>query len=363
MINFLNLKKINERYEPEISLRVNRVIKSGWYILGEEVENFEKNFAAYCGTKYAISCANGLDALRLIINAYGFGSGDEIVVPANTYIASILAISQNGCKPVLVEPDEKTYNINIDLIEQKITEKTKAIMPVHLYGQAVEMEKIYELAKKYNLKIIEDAAQAHGACYRGKRTGHLGDIAGFSFYPGKNLGCLGDGGCVTTDNEQLASNIRVLRNYGSNRKYSHIKKGFNSRLDEIQAAVLDIKLKRLDEDNQKRRNIAHFYCKNIKNPRVILPKTYDDKAHVWHLFVIRSEKRDDLQKYLYEKGIETLIHYPIPPHKQIAYEEMKKERFPVSEKLHREVLSLPMSPILEYDELSYIVDILNSWKG
>ena len=219
MIRFLNLKKINERYEPEITSRVNKVIKSGWYILGEEVENFEKNFAAYCGTKFAVSCANGLDALRLIIAAYGFCSGDEIIVPANTYIASILAISQNGCVPVLVEPDEKTYNINFELIESKITEKTKAIMPVHLYGQAVEMGKIYELAKKYNLKIIEDAAQAHGASFNGMKTGKMGDAAGFSFYPGKNLGCLGDGGCVTTDDEQLASRIRVLRNYGSDRKY------------------------------------------------------------------------------------------------------------------------------------------------
>lgn len=363
MIRFLNLKKINERYEPEITSRVNKVIKSGWYILGEEVENFEKNFAAYCGTKFAVSCANGLDALRLIISAYGFCSGDEIIVPANTYIASILAISQNGCVPVLVEPDEKTYNINFELIESKITEKTKAIMPVHLYGQAVEMGKIYELAKKYNLKIIEDAAQAHGASFNGMKTGKMGDAAGFSFYPGKNLGCLGDGGCVTTDDEQLASRIRILRNYGSDRKYHHIAKGFNSRLDEIQAAVLDVKLKKLDEDNQRRRQIAAFYRKNIKNPALILPETYEETAHVWHLFVIRCQKRDELQKYLKEKGVETLIHYPIPPHRQLAYEEMKKESFPISERIHNEVLSLPMSQVLEDDEAGYVVDVLNGWCG
>ena len=271
MIKFLDLHKINEQYRKQIDKRIKNVLDSGWYLLGKEDEIFEQNFADYCGTEYCVSCGNGLDALTLIIKAYGFGNGDEIIVPANTYIASILAISYNGCTPVLVEPDINTYNINPDLIEEKITEKTKAIMVVHLYGQAVEMDKIWALAKKYNLKIIEDSAQAHGAIYKEKRTGNLGDASGFSFYPGKNLGCLGDGGAVTTNDKELVDKIRALRNYGSNAKYHNIYQGVNSRLDEIQAAILDVKLPYLDRDNQKRRKIANYYLENIKNKKIIPP--------------------------------------------------------------------------------------------
>lgn len=361
MINFLNLHKINERFRNEIDERIKQVLDSGWYILGEQVRVFEKNFANFCGVKHCIGCANGLDALNLIIKAYGFSTGDEIIVPANTYIASILAISQNGCKPVLVEPDIDTYNINPDLIEQKITENTKAIMVVHLYGQAVEMEKIWQLAKKYNLKVIEDSAQAHGTIYKGKRAGNLGDASGFSFYPGKNLGCLGDGGCVTTNDDELAYRIRAIANYGSDYKYHHIFKGTNSRLDEIQAAVLDIKLKHLDEDNKRRREIAKFYRENIKNPNIILPQLKEEENHVWHIFAVRVNDRDKLKKYLEDNGIETNIHYPTAPHKQECYKELEHLSFPVSEKIHKQVLSLPISPVLTRNEVMQVVEVINGY--
>lgn len=361
MIKFLDLYKINERYREEIDKRISKVIDSGWYLLGKEDETFEKNFAEYCGVKHAAGAANGLDALNLIIKAYGFKAGDEIIVPANTYIASILAISENGCTPVLVEPDINTYNINPDLIEEKITENTKAIMVVHLYGQAVQMDKIWELAKKYNLKIIEDSAQAHGAMLNGKRTGNLGDASGFSFYPGKNLGCLGDGGAVTTNDDELAEKIRALRNYGSKVKYHNIYKGINSRLDEIQAAVLDVKLKYLDEDNKKRREIAKYYRENIKNPLIILPKACDESAHVWHIFAVRTEERNKFQEYLKDKGIQTLIHYPIPPHKQKCYEEWNNMSFPVSEEIHRTIISLPISPVMTNNDVKLICDCVNNY--
>jgi len=308
MVKFLDLKKMNEQYRTEIDTAIKRVLDSGWYLLGKEGESFEQNFATFCGVKHAIGVANGLDALNLIIKGYDFKKGDEIIVPANTYIASILAISENGCTPVLVEPDINTYNINPDLIEEKITSNTKAIMVVHLYGQAVEMEKIWALAKKYDLKIIEDSAQAHGAIYQGKRTGNLGDASGFSFYPGKNLGCLGDGGAITTNDDELATKLRALRNYGSHVKYQNLYKGFNSRLDEIQAAVLDVKLKGLDRDNQKRSQIAKYYLENIKNAQITLPNFYDQAAHAWHVFIVRIKKREDLQKYLADNDIQTLIH-------------------------------------------------------
>ena len=361
MINFLNLHKINERFRNEIDERIKQVLDSGWYILGEQVSLFERNFAAFCGVKHCIGCANGLDALNLIIKAYGFSTGDEIIVPANTYIASILAISQNGCTPVLVEPDIDTYNINPDLIEQKITENTKAIMVVHLYGQAVEMEKIWQLAKKYNLKVIEDSAHAHGTIYKGKRAGNLGDASGFSFYPGKNLGCLGDGGCVTTNDDELAYRIRAIANYGSDYKYHHIFKGTNSRLDEIQAAVLDIKLKHLDEDNKRRREIAKFYRENIKNPNIILPQLKEEENHVWHIFAVRVNDRDKLKKYLEDNGIETNIHYPTAPHKQECYKELEHLSFPVSEKIHKQVLSLPISPVLTRNEVMQVVEVINGY--
>lgn len=359
MIKFLDLYKINQRYREEIDERIKKVLDSGWYILGEQGKVFEKNFADFCGVKHCIGCANGLDALNLIIKAYGFQAGDEIIVPANTYIASILAISQNGCTPVLVEPDIRTYNINPDLIEEKITSNTKAIMVVHLYGQAAEMEKILQIAKKYNLKVIEDSAQAHGAYFKGKRIGNLGDASGFSFYPGKNLGCLGDGGCVTTNDDDLAYKIRAIANYGSDYKYHHIFKGTNSRLDEIQAAILDVKLKYLDEDNQRRREISKFYRANIKNEKIILPEVSDEESHVWHLFVVRTDDRKKLEKHLNDNGIQTNIHYPTPPHKQECYKEWGKMLFPVTEKIHNEVLSLPISPVMTNDEISKVVEVLN----
>ena len=375
MIKFLDLEKVNNRFREEIDARIKSILDKGWYLQGEWNKTFEKHFAEYCGVKHCIGCANGLDALNLIIRAYGFGAGDEIIVPANTYIASILAISENGCTPVLVEPDINTYNINPDLIEEKITDKTKAILVVHLYGRAVEMEKIWALAKKYNLKIIEDSAQAHGACTSAplagaemRRVGSLGDASGFSFYPGKNLGCMGDGGCVTTNDDELAAKIRAIANYGSDRKYHHIYKGVNSRLDEIQAAILDVKLPYLDSDNARRREIAQYYCENIKNPKIITPlppsgtsTARGAEAHVWHIFPIRCEERDRLQKYLEENGIQTLIHYPTPPHKQGAYKEWEKESYPISEEIHRTELSLPISPVLTDEEVKWVVEVINEW--
>lgn len=362
IIHFLDLHKINQRFEEKIQQAIKEVVDSGWYLLGEKNRVFEENFAKYCGVKNCVGVANGLDALRLALKAYDFPQDSEIIVPANTYIASILAISDCGLKPVLVEPSLKTYNIDVELIEEKITPQTRAILVVHLYGQVVEMAKIWELAKKYNLKIIEDSAQAHGAIYQNKRAGNLGDAAGFSFYPGKNLGALGDGGCVTTSDEVLANKIRALGNYGSYKKYENIYKGLNSRLDEIQAAILNVKLEALDEDNQKRRHIAKIYQENIKNEAIILPQTYDEKAHVWHLFVIRTQSREKLQEYLKSKGIQTLIHYPIPPHKQNAYKEWNNLSYPITEKIHKEVLSLPISPVLTDDEVCKIVEAVNSFN-
>ena len=416
-VKFLDLEKINNRFRDEIDGRIAKILDKGWYLQGEENETFCKHFAQYCGTKYCVGVANGLDAINLIIKAYGFSEGDEIIVPSNTYIATILAVSQNGCTPVLVEPDINTYNINPDLIEEKITPKTKAIIVVHLYGRAVDMEKIWELAKKYNLKIIEDSAQAHGAIYtphppiaegerihdklapeafaplagemsggqRGVRTGNLGDASAFSFYPGKNLGCMGDGGCVTTNDEELYKKVKAIANYGSDRKYHHIYKGINSRLDEIQAAVLDVKLKYLDEDNEKRRVIAEYYLENIKNPKIILPYTplppsgtspargadasREDLEKlkntplqtVWHVFPVRTENRDEFQKYLTDNGIQTIIHYPTPPHKQLAYKEWNSLSFPISEEIHRTIISLPISPVMTDDEVKKVVEVVNAF--
>lgn len=361
MIKFLDLHKINERYRKEIDERIKQVLDSGWYLLGNQDRTFEEHFASYCGAKHCIGCANGLDALTLIIRAYGFGNGDEIIVPANTYIASILAISENGCTPVLVEPDMNTYNINPDLIEEKITERTKAIMVVHLYGQAVEMDKVWELAKKYNLKVIEDSAQGHGAVYKGKRTGNLGDASGFSFYPGKNLGCMGDGGCVTTNDDDLAAKVRAIANYGSHKKYCNLYKGINSRLDEIQAGILDVKLSHLDDDNNRRREISKYYRENIKNPKIILPKAYDEKAHVWHVFAVRTEKRVEFQEYLKQNDIQTLIHYPTPPHKQEAYKEWNNLSYPITEEIHKTIISIPISPVMTDDEVKKVVEVINDW--
>ena len=362
MIKFLDLKKINERYREEFDSRIKNVLDSGWYILGNECSCFEENFAKFIGVKHCIGCANGLDALNLIIRGFGFKQGDEIIVPANTYIASILAISENGCTPVLVEPDIETYNINPDLIEEKITPKTKAIMVVHLYGQAVQMDKIWELAKKYNLKVIEDSAQAHGAYYKDKRVGNLSDASAFSFYPGKNLGCMGDGGAVTTNDDELAQKIKAIANYGSDRKYHHIYKGVNSRLDEIQAALLDVKLKYIDKDNQRRREISKYYRENIKNEKIILPTAYNEDSHVWHIFAVRTKERDKFQKYLVENEIQTIIHYPTPPHKQDAYKEWNNLSYPITEEIHRTIISLPMSPVMTDAEVKKVVEIINNYE-
>lgn len=362
MIKFLDLYRINDQYRTEIDTKIKEVLDSGWYLQGKQNDEFCKNYAEYCETSYALGVANGLDALNLIIKGFGFGIGDEIIVPANTYIASILAISENGCTPVLVEPDINTYNINPDLIEEKITAKTKAIMVVHLYGQAVQMDKIWQLAKKYNLKIIEDSAQAHGAYYQGKRVGALGDASGFSFYPGKNLGCLGDGGAITTNDQQLFEKVRALANYGSNIKYHNIFKGVNSRLDEIQAAVLTVKLHGLDKDNIRRREIAKYYQEHISNSQVVLPCTYDELAHVWHVFVIRTTDRNRLQKYLLDNEIQTLIHYPIAPHKQLAYQEWNHLHLPITEQIHNEVLSLPISPVMSQKEVETVAEVINAYQ-
>jgi len=365
MIPFLDLKGLNAQYRAELIEACTRVIDSGWYIQGNECKEFDKEFAQYCGSKYAIGVANGLDALILILRAYKemgiMSDGDEVIVPSNTYIASILAISQNNLVPILVEPDMATYLIDANKIEEKITSKTKAILPVHLYGQTCEMDKINEIAKKYNLKVIEDSAQSHGAYYKDKRSGNLGDASGFSFYPGKNLGALGDGGAVTTNDEELANAIKALGNYGSHKKYENLYKGINSRLDEIQAAMLRVKLKHLDEESNKRREIANYYLENIKNDNLILPTVRVEDNHVWHLFVIRTNKRDELQKYLLDNGIQTLIHYPLPPHKQMAYKEWNSESYAISEQIHDEVLSLPISGVQSLEDTKRIVEILNGF--
>jgi dTDP-4-amino-4,6-dideoxygalactose transaminase len=361
-IPFLDLKAPYLELKEELDAAYRRVMESGWYILGEEVEAFEAEFAAYCGAKYCIGVGNGLEALHLIIRAMGIGPGDEVIVPANTYIATWLAVSYAGATPVPVEPDEKTYNINPDLIELAITSRTKAILPVHLYGQPADMDPINTIANKYNVKIIEDGAQAHGARYKGKRTGNLGDAAGFSFYPGKNLGAFGDGGAVTTNDKDLADKIRILRNYGSKVKYKNETKGFNSRLDEMQAAFLRVKLAKLDEWNTRRRNIAEFYLKEFaKVQGIILPHVPDCCEPVWHLFVIRHPRRDHLQKQLQEAGIGTLIHYPIPPHQSDAYaKEFCLERYSLSENLAQSVLSLPIGPQLNNDAATTVTNAILS---
>ena len=366
MIPFLDLKGINAKYRDELIEACTKVIDSGWYIQGNEHNEFQKELAEYCDAKHAIGVANGLDALTLIIRAYKelaiFKNNDEIIVPANTYIASILAISENNLTPILVEPNINTYNIDEDKIELSITPRTKAIMVVHLYGQAVEMQKVLELAKKYNLKVIEDCAQAHGAYNMNKRVGSIGDAGGLSFYPGKNLGALGDGGAVTTNDDILASTIRALGNYGSQKKYENIYKGTNSRLDEIQAAMLRVKLRHLDEDTDKRREIANYYLENIKNDNIKLPSIKNQNSHVWHLFVIRTTKREELQKYLLKNEIQTLIHYPLTPHKQNAYKEWINDTYPISELIHNEVLSLPISPVQTLEDTKKIIKVINEFK-
>ncbi len=366
MIPFLDLKKINAQYQNELKEACARVIDSGWYVLGKEVAEFEKEFATYCETDHCLGVANGLDALILILRAYielgVMQKGDEVIVPSNTYIASILAISENGLTPVLVEPDINTFNLDPKLIELAITDKTKAILTVHLYGQVTAMDEINAIAKKHDLKVIEDCAQAHGALYKGKKVGSLGDAAGFSFYPGKNLGALGDAGAVTTNDSELATAIGALRNYGSHEKYKNLYKGMNSRIDEIQAAMLRVKLTYLDKEISARQNVASTYLQSINNPLIELPVVESANAHVWHLFVIKTTQREQLVKYLADKGVQTLVHYPIPPHKQKAYKEWSDNSYPISESLHNRVLSIPISPVLDEDSISSIIDIINQFK-
>jgi dTDP-4-amino-4,6-dideoxygalactose transaminase len=365
VIKFLDLKAVNEAYRPEIDDAIQRVLDSGWYLLGEEGAAFEQEFAEYCQAKHCLGVASGLDALILILMGYRelglIEEGDEIIVPANTYVASILAISRSGLTPILVEPDEETYNIDPTLIEEAITKRTKAIMVVHLYGQCADMDSINELAKKYDLKVIEDAAQAHGATYKGRRAGSLGNAAGFSFYPGKNLGALGDGGAVVTSDSALAEIIMALRNYGSLEKYYNRYKGMNSRLDELQAAVLRVKLKNLDVDTEKRRQVAKDYLLDLKSDTsgLKLPHVADYGKPVWHLFVIRHPSRDVIAARLAEQGIQTVIHYPVPPHQQKGYPELHGLTLPLTEIIHQEVLSLPISPAMDEDSIRRVIETIN----
>ena len=365
MMKFLDLQKITQKYAEEIHEAVDRVVDSGWYLQGKENERFEANYAQYIGTKYAVGCANGLDALIWIFRAYMemgiMKPGDEVIVPANTYIASILAISENGLKPVLIEPSIETYQIDDSKIEAAITERTRAILIVHLYGQCAYTEKIGELCKKYDLKLVEDNAQAHGCKFNGRKTGSLGDAAGHSFYPGKNLGAFGDAGAVTTDDEELAEVVRAVANYGSQKKYVFKYCGRNSRLDEIQAAVLGVKLKHLDEDVAIRKKIAKYYIEHIKHPDIITPIVEDWDAHVFHIFTIRTKKRDELQKYLTDNSVQTIIHYPIPPHKQECYKEWNILSSPITEQIHNEELSLPMSPVLQKEDVERVVEVINKY--
>ncbi len=364
MIKFLDLQKINQQYQNELKQVASEVIDSGWYLLGNRLSQFEKELSGYIGVSNSIGVANGLDALRLILKAYielgKMKKGDEIIVPANTYIATILAITDNDLIPILVEPDVNTLNVDISKIEEKITAKTRAIMVVHLYGRVCWSEKLEEISKKYNLKIIEDNAQAIGASWKGIKAGALGDASGFSFYPGKNLGALGDAGAVTTNDSELATTIRALANYGSHIKYENEYQGLNSRLDEIQAAFLSVKLKYIDSETSIRRSIAKKYLNEITNPQIILPELPEDEnEHVWHLFVLQSSDRNYIQSQLNKKNIQTLIHYPIPPHQQEAYRLLKTLSLPITESIHLTVLSIPISPVQEIKDTNIIINTLN----
>lgn len=366
MVPFLDLKEVNRKYREQLIEACTRVIDSGWYITGKELEQFEKKFSDYCGVKHVIGVANGLDALILVLRAWKelgkLADGDEVIVPANTYIASILAITENKLTPVLVEPDPDTFNISLQEIEKAITPKTKAILPVHLYGQLAEMPEIIELAKRYGLLVLEDCAQAHGAEINGKRAGAWGDAAGFSFYPGKNLGALGDAGAIATDDDTLAITLRALRNYGSHEKYKNIYIGVNSRLDDMQAAMLSVKLDFLNDEIDHRRHVADSYLKGIVNPLIQLPKLQNTTQHVWHLFVIKTSHRTAFQEHLNSYGVQTLIHYPIPPHQQECYSEFNHLKLPITEEIHQTVLSLPMSPNLTSEEIDKVIQACNSFR-
>lgn len=365
-VKFLDLKAVNQRFEHDFLAVYKRVAQSGWYLLGEELQQFESEYAQYCGTRYAIGVANGLDALLLIWNGLielgRLRPGDEVIVPAHTYIASMLSISGTGLTPVPVEVNPSTFNLGVKEVESAITKRTKAIFPVHLYGRLAEMEGLINLCEKHDVLLVEDAAQAHGAQLGDTRAGCFGFAAGFSFYPGKNLGCLGDGGAVTVSDEDLAQVIRELRNYGSREKYVHPRKGINSRLDELQAGLLRVKLNHLDSDNRLRQQVARTYLEEIQNPDILLPTDPGDQ-HIWHLFVVRVKKRDHFRAYLKERGIETLIHYPIPVHKQWAYKEWSAYRLPLAEQLAEEVVSLPISPVLEPDEVAQVIRACNQYRA
>ncbi|MBM6613018.1 DegT/DnrJ/EryC1/StrS family aminotransferase [Citrobacter portucalensis] len=366
MIKFLDLKKINEKYNAELINAFQSVLDSGWYIMGGNLEQFENEFAKYCNVNHCIGVANGLDALILVLRAWkelGYlKDGDEVIVPSNTYIASILAITENDLTPVLVEPDMDSFNISISNVEKAITDKTKVILPVHLYGQICPMKELMDLAKKSGLLVLEDCAQAHGASIDGIKAGSWGDASAFSFYPGKNLGALGDAGAITSNDAKLADVVKAIRNYGSHEKYKNNYQGLNSRLDELQAALLSVKLKYLDEENDIRRNIAKEYLARINNKSIILPSIGDHVTHVWHLFVIRTNKRNELKKHFENEGVQTLIHYPIPPHKQKAYIYMNEMKYPISEMLHEQVLSLPIDPTMSMADVDAVINAANSFQ-
>jgi len=365
MIKFLDLQKINAQYEQELKIAANRVIDSGWYLMGKELEAFEQSYATLCNVEFALGVANGLDALRLIFKGYIelgiMTKGDEVIVPANTYIASVLAITDNDLIPVFVEPNLETYNLDTNKIEAAITNKTKAILTVHLYGQNSIDDQMLEICSRNDLKLIEDGAQSHGAKWNNKISGGIGDAAGHSFYPGKNLGALGDAGAVTTNDKDLARTVSALRNYGSEKKYENIYRGLNSRLDEIQAAFLNVKLKYIQDDIDNRRKAADYYLNNIKNENIILPTILEEEGHVWHLFVIRTENRDKFQKYLLDKGVQTLIHYPIPIHHQKAYSNFKYLELPITELIHKKIISLPLSAVHTLEELEVVVNAINNY--
>ncbi|MFB2659173.1 DegT/DnrJ/EryC1/StrS family aminotransferase [Shewanella mangrovisoli] len=367
MVPFLDLQKINQQYQSELKEACSRVIDSGWYIMGNELTQFETEFAAYCGTKYAIGVANGLDALILTLRSWKelgkLNTGDEVIVQANTYIASVLAITENDLVPVLVEPNPGSYNLDPETVVAAITPKTKAILPVHLYGQLSPMPEIMAIANAHNLLVLEDCAQAHGAEINGKRAGSWGDAAGFSFYPGKNLGALGDAGAITTNDDELAQTLKALRNYGSHKKYENLYQGVNSRLDEIQAAVLRVKLRFLETETLRRQIISQKYRVGITNPSIILPHVANEQTHVWHLFVIRCSNREALQKLLNDHDVQTLIHYPIPPHKQKAYISFNDYYLPLTEKIHNEILSIPLDPTMDDDSIEKIIKLLNEYQG
>ena len=363
MIEFLNLKRVNAPHDSAIREAIGRVIDSGWYILGQETEAFESEFAQYCGVAHCIGVANGLEALHLILRAYGIGTGDEVIVPSNTFIATWLAVSQVGATPMPVEPNTTTYNLDPALIEAAITPRTRAIIPVHLYGQPADMDRINEIARRHGLHVIEDAAQAHGARYKGRRTGALGDAAGFSFYPGKNLGALGDGGAITTNDSALAAILRKLRNYGSSVKYQHDFAGVNSRLDEIQAAVLRVKMPHLDKENAKRRELAASYHAALRGTAVVVPAVLTNVEPVWHLFVVRTEDRDSLQACLSRQQIGHLVHYPTACHLQRAYATGTWPQLPIAENLQSHVLSLPIAPYMSDADIQTVAHAIKGWRN